>query len=210
MNITSNATPGDIYSKVSARADQIVARRLDTVSGYIDPRLATERLPYEWKFDRSAAKADGSMTLAYGARPISAREKLETMLNERGTPWIRPIAQDTKIVTSPVKGNEREVKVTEKDIDPRMTDYASALWNGVIETITRPVRAMGVMRKIFSEYADAEMAKTLENPERAETGATFISPSGFPCNFFRPEMLTYDDGFQMRVRVPNLSNGASR
>ena len=132
VNITSNATPGDIYSKVSARAEQIVARRLDTVPGYIDPRLATERLPYEWKFDRSAAKAGGSMTLAYGARPISARRSSKPCSMSA---VLRGFARSPKAQRSsplPSKGMS-VMKVTEKDIDPRMTDYASALWNGVTD-----------------------------------------------------------------------------
>ena len=63
VNICHNTDPGDIYSVVSTRAAEIVEEKLATEESYIDPRLATSRLPYEWKFDRTAAKRGGAMTI---------------------------------------------------------------------------------------------------------------------------------------------------
>ena len=180
VNICRNDRPGDIYSKVSKRADAVVIERMAKDSTFIDPRLKTSRLPYEWKFDRTAAKRGGSMTIPYGARPISCRQKLEEMVAEKDAPWIRPVL---------AKGQK------EKDIDPRMKDYASVLWQSVVDSITRPVRAMGVMRSIYSAFEKTQR----QLPERGPPDFTHIrQPQRLPLQL--PQAHRRDN--RRRLRLP--------
>ena len=126
------------------------------------------------------------MTIPYGARPIS-RQKLEEIAAEKDAPWIRPVL---------AKGQQ------EKDIDPRMKDYASVLWQSVVDSITRPVRAMGVMRSIYSAFEKTQRQLPGRGPPDFSLHSSASAAS--PCNFHKPTVETIDDGFDCRAMLLNL------
>ena len=72
-------SPGDIYSKVSKRADAVVIERMAMDSTFIDPRLKTSRLPYEWS---STALLPSVLMTIYGAGLSAAARSLKRWRQE--------------------------------------------------------------------------------------------------------------------------------
>ena len=134
------------------------------------------------------------------------------MLNENGTPWIKPFIE--KIWD---EDKQRHVNAhSERAADPRFCNYVSAIWNGVRREISRPIKAMDFMRQVFNAYRGIQELLRNQNPDHVDQPLVYVTPTGFPCTFFQPVRLGRDteggaaDEFNLRISLPNLSNGGNR
>jgi hypothetical protein len=226
VNISNGMERGDIYKVVAARANELTDERVKAKAPYykVDPRLASDRLPYDWEIKRASAKPP-TMTLPYGSTYQNCVNNLEKLLMQptpeypKGTPWLKPHVpivplknEDGEIIryrSGKHKGEEKLIGV--KEIDPRFYAFVKSIWDSCGEKLARPLMAMDFMRTIFTTYSARQISLRAEDPTRWDEPLVFTSPSGFPCTFFKPTKESGKDSeFSLRVKLPNLSNGSTR